>query len=163
MKAIVPKKTHIHAGRYATPRTGKGRASCSPRRNSYPPRSQDNPQDRTRKIKLIKPKNSYPRSSLIHPGPERNTNRLPQEPKPRLSVLNPHGWKKKSQSPQEVSYHAGHVTTLRDRGEGKITPRTHIHAGLCSTLRTVKGNVNDQPPEPTPHSTLSKTWDGKGT
>merc|ERR1712016_219904 len=39
------KKTHIHAGRCSTPRTGKEKSNKSAEENSYPRRSLFNPQD----------------------------------------------------------------------------------------------------------------------
>ena len=145
MKAIVPKKTHIHAGRYATPRTGKRKASCSPRRNSYPPRSQDNPQDRTRnqtdkteelisaqfvdpprtgkKYKQIAPRTQASLVCAQPPWLEKEKPITPRSLIPRGSKNNPQGYRRR-----------------------QITPRTHIHAGLCPTLRTVKGNANESTP-----------------
>ena len=62
------------------------------------------------KVKLITPRNLYPRRSLYHPrtGKESETDRL-KKPMPRRSLFNPRDWKKKSNISPPKNLIATHV------------------------------------------------------
>ena len=110
----------------------KEKANKLPLRNLYPRRSLYNPQDWKRKSQTDHTQEIHIRAVRCStPGLERKSNRLPQEIHATQVFVQPSGLEKKSRTyhPQEISYHAGHGSTLRDgKGEGKITPRKLISA-----------------------------------
>ena len=146
MKAIVPKKTHIHAGRYATPRTGKGKGKLftpkklistqvagqpsGPDKKNQTDKTEElicaqfvDPPRTGKKYKQIAPRTQASLVCAQPPWLEKEKPITPRSLIPRGSKNNPQGYRRR-----------------------QITPRTHIHAGLCPTLRTVKGNANESTP-----------------